>query len=195
MATGYTADIAKGITFRKFALDCARAFGACITIRDEPGGGEAIPAQFNPSEHHEKELAQARARLDVLNSLTSEEVARKADSHNRDALDTFNAREKEKSDLKAKYDAMLAQVKAWNPPTPSHVDMKTFMVEQIEKSIQWDCSPGSKPKELDAKTWLRTQIESALWDIGYHEREHAAEVLRARQRTEWVKALRDSLPE
>jgi len=39
MPTGYTAEIYEGekeVTFEKFALTCARAFGACITIRDEP---------------------------------------------------------------------------------------------------------------------------------------------------------------
>lgn len=35
MPTGYTADIKDGITFRDFALRCARAFGATIMQRDE----------------------------------------------------------------------------------------------------------------------------------------------------------------
>jgi hypothetical protein len=38
MPTGYTAGVADGtITeFREYALLCARAFGACIMLRDEP---------------------------------------------------------------------------------------------------------------------------------------------------------------
>lgn len=33
MATGYTSKINEGISFKEFALDCARAFGAKVDIR------------------------------------------------------------------------------------------------------------------------------------------------------------------
>lgn len=40
MPTGYTADIKDGIDFKTYAMNCARAFGACVMLRDEPGGGD-----------------------------------------------------------------------------------------------------------------------------------------------------------
>ena len=38
MPTGYTTDIYNGkdVSFRDFALTCARQFGACIMQRDDP---------------------------------------------------------------------------------------------------------------------------------------------------------------
>lgn len=45
MPTGYTAAIKYGITFKEFALDCARNFGACISMRDEPRE-TPIPDEF-----------------------------------------------------------------------------------------------------------------------------------------------------
>jgi len=38
MPSGFTSDIYDGkkITFKDFTLKCARAFGACIHLRDDP---------------------------------------------------------------------------------------------------------------------------------------------------------------
>lgn len=51
MPTGYTDAIKDGISFNQFILSCARAFGALITMRDEPSSvpeglarGTAVPA-------------------------------------------------------------------------------------------------------------------------------------------------------
>jgi hypothetical protein len=38
MPTGYTAAIGEGIEFDKFVMQCARAMGACVMMRDEPIG-------------------------------------------------------------------------------------------------------------------------------------------------------------
>ncbi len=62
MPTGYTADIAKGITFQQYAWSCARAFGALVMMRDEPSDAP-IPEAFTPSDYHVKALAEARAKL------------------------------------------------------------------------------------------------------------------------------------
>ena len=63
MPTGYTADVADGkITeFTEYALQCARAFGACIMLRDDPVSSE-IP-EFEPSDYSAKELAEAEKDL------------------------------------------------------------------------------------------------------------------------------------
>lgn len=63
MPTGYTADVADGkITdFVEYALQCARAFGACIMLRDEPISSE-IP-EFQPSDYNANALAEAEKTL------------------------------------------------------------------------------------------------------------------------------------
>jgi hypothetical protein len=59
MPTGYTADIKNGISFKTFAMNCARAFGACVTLRDEPGGGDKIPEAFEASTYHAQQVEKA----------------------------------------------------------------------------------------------------------------------------------------
>ena len=64
MATGYTHAIEKGISFETFALTCARAFGACINLRDEPGS--TLPTVDNivdDTPYHKESLAEANQRL------------------------------------------------------------------------------------------------------------------------------------
>lgn len=57
MPTGYTYPVAeeKVDTLAEFALQCARAFGACVTMRDEPSN-KPIPEEFKPSLHYQKKL-------------------------------------------------------------------------------------------------------------------------------------------
>ena len=45
MPTGYTAGILEGETFEQYALQCAKAFGALVMMRDEPSDAP-IPDQF-----------------------------------------------------------------------------------------------------------------------------------------------------
>lgn len=196
MPTGYTADIKDGITFQTFAMNCARAFGACVTLRDERGGGAAIPDAFAPSDYHLKELGKARADFAALDEMTPAQCER-------EAAKTFDAAEtrrimglKEMADQRAAYEAMLAKVNAWTPPTSDHAGLKRFMAEQITESIRFDCSGtyyDTPTVRMTGEQWKANRAASLARDIAYHKREHAAEVKRVADRTEWVKALRSSL--
>lgn len=196
MPTGYTAKIADGISFEEFALDCARAFGACITMRDDPMT-KPIPDSFEPSDYHVKALAVEEANLKKLNSMTiaeAEEIA-KAD-YNRE-VKRIAKRLKESKNLMAKYENMLKQVEAWTPPTPEHFEMKKFMVEQITTSMKHDDMTdyyAENPAKLQTgEEWLKDRIATTKHSIEYHKEENEKEIERAHGRTSWVNALRDSL--
>lgn len=197
MPTGYTAKIADGISFREFAMDCARAFGACIEIRDEPGGGEAIPEKFEPSDYHDKRLAEARAERTRIFAMSAEETEVAAEA-------AWNAAETRRLErlagyraLRSRYEAMLADVDAWKPPTIEHAEMRTFMRDQITQSINFDCNESyadTPEKRLTGSEWWGTMLAKADRDIEYHAREAGKERERAASRTKWVANLRASLP-
>lgn len=194
MPTGYTADIAKGIMFKQFAMNCARAFGALVLMRDDPADAP-IPEKFEPSDYHVKALAEARAELARLESM-GEGMASVAAIKEWEANDSARrVRMAERDELRRKYNAMLAEARAWNPPTPDHVGMRDFMVEQINESIKFDCSSRYDTPEilLDGNAWLAQKRAAAMRDVEYHSQENAKEIARAAERTEWVKALRFSL--
>jgi hypothetical protein len=198
MPTGYTAPIADGMTFEQFALGCARAFGALVTMRDEPNDAP-IPERFEPSDYHQKKLQETQAELDRINAMSAVELTECAFADHRAEVQTCNDYIAKEAALLGKYEAMLAKVNAWAPPTSDHVGMKDFMVEQITSSIKFDCGSTYWHKQIAAlgdptpDAWKSKRIAKLQRDLAYHEDEHRKEVERAHMRTQWIKALRDSL--
>lgn len=196
MPTGYTADIAKGITFGKFAMQCARNFGACIDLRDEPWDAP-IPEKFEPSDYYTERIAETKAELARLTAMSDADARSAAYAEFAEATEAFNRRKQERTELRAKYEAMLAQARAWEPPTSDHRGLKDFMLEQITESIKWDCNDSydKAPELLDGATWREKKIGEARRDLAYAEQHEAEERHRCETRSLWVKALRDSLVE
>lgn len=194
MPTGYTAAIADGITFKQYAFSCARAFGALVMMRDEPSDAP-IPERFEPSKYHSEALAVASDRLAQLRLMSPADADSAAQAEYAEALCSHNERRAEKLELRSKYEAMLAQVVAWQAPTPGHVEYKAFMEKQILESLEWDCREYSDEPVLQGGTvWLTDAIEHVEKNIAYHTMEDAKERERTEGRNTWIKALRDALP-
>jgi len=195
MPTGYTAAIKDGITFRQFALNCARAFGALVTMRDEPNDAP-IPESFQPSDYHIKRIAEIEKELNDLRTLTDSEAEARARLEYDEELKRYEKALEEAFELKEKYLDMLKQVKAWQEPTPEHKEYKNFMIKQIEESIDFDCDTEyyTTPKLKSGGVWLSERLAGLVKDLEYHKEKNLKEVERATGRTEWVNALRSSLP-
>lgn len=196
MPTGYTSKLYEGEpqTFPEFALSCARAFGALITMRDDAMDAP-IPDEFQPSSYHQERLAEAEARLVELERLDIRECAARSLAEYEQAQKARDDSAQKKAELKARYEAMLRDVQAWRPPTPEHIEMKKFMAQQLTESIDFDCSMDFWPEveHLSPEVWRERKIGKARDDIAYHGQHHREEVERAESRTAWVQALRASL--
>lgn len=195
MPTGYTADIKNGITFKRFAMNCSRAFGALVMMRDDPADAP-IPKSFKPSNYHKDRLAEAKSelsRLQKMSSVTAELAAeREYQESERRRLSAL----KETRKLRDKYTAMLAKTRAWKPPTKDHEGLKELMIEQIESSIDFDCDEKYWEKASVRQTgpgWLSAKIDKVKRDIAYHTEEYEKECKWAKERTAWVSTLRKSL--
>jgi hypothetical protein len=195
MPTGYTAAIKDGISFEKFVWTCARAFGALVTMRDDRMDAP-IPQAFEPSPHYTEALAKAKGELTRVKAMTTREISAACEADYSTAVKRHGERIAEATALRDKYTAMLAKVEAWEPPTPEHEAMKTFMAEQIASSIEFDC--GTKYYTLPAKQtpseWHAAALAKAEKDIAYYTRNAAEEQERTDSRNAWLKALRDSVP-
>jgi Tfp pilus assembly protein PilN len=196
MPTGYTAAIKGGLTFEQFAMSCARAFGACISLRDESGGGEKIPERFEPSDYHQRALAKAQQELADVKALTPDACEQRATEEHRQAEEHRQQCLREVEDLRQKYDQMLDAVSEWVPPSADHRELRTFMRDQIEQSSKFDCDTEfyTRPTpRLTGAEWKKQRIKTLQGSIVYHEEGHAAEVERTNQRNEWIRLLRESL--
>lgn len=200
MPTGYTAAIRDGITFDQFAMSCARAFGALVMMRDEPNDA-AIPDVIKPSTYHRDAAIRAEARLAELRAMTEAEATASA-LRARD--EQIASAERGMADMAAdreKYEAMRRQVQAWAPPSGAHIGLKTFMLEQIDSSIKFDCTGEWYQKQLaearaavvDGAAWRAEQITVTERSLESHRVDYAKDVAIAADRTNWVRQLRESL--
>ena len=202
MPTGYTSYIGQGCDFETFAMKCAHAFGACIDMRD--GSLDAqIPDSFEPSKYHLEEKCAAERKFKKISKFKKSDWEKLFKKESQKEVLRYKKYLSEAESLLAKYNAMLEKVTAWIPPTEEHQRFKTFMIEQIESSISFDCDldywrgvlkgATQKASSREWSIFKNEEIARVLKDISYHETEYQEEVDRARKNSEWVKALRDSL--
>jgi hypothetical protein len=197
MPTGYTEKLMKtGMTFPEFAMLCARAMGACIMMRDEPLGAE-IP-KFEPGDFNAKAAKESEVEYNRLAAMDRNEAVafgnvkiRKNLNYYRKALTTLIKQNERLTE-------MLEMVRAWQPPTPNHVGLKEFMVDQIGISIE---DPKFTVSELESWAikdplivWNEAKID-ALDDMELNKKEHVKEVHRTNARNAWVESLKYSLKE
>lgn len=198
MPTGYTADIGdKEVSFEDFLLGCARAFGACLHQRDD--NAKIKPTLREMSNYHEEQLLQAEAELGAFLTMNREQKEAAGEELKSEATDQTQARLNEKIALKGKYEAMLAKAQAWNPPTPDHMNLKQFMIDQLNESINFDCNLKYNIEELSrlsamtAMDFYNDQVGRLQQAVGYHTDEHQKEIQRVEEANKWIISLYDSM--
>lgn len=196
MPTGYTAAVADGTMteFPAFALQCARAFGATIDVREEPIDAPT-PAEFTPRPYHARLVRAAEGEIERLRHLRPMEAQREMQQEH--SLDMAAWRERSWRDARqrARYLAMIEKASAWQPPTADHEEMKAFMLQQLRDSLAADCGGqhNTMPRLPRWSEWLATRIERQQDCIRYHSKHDIIEIERAGERTDWVRQLRASL--
>lgn len=197
MPTGYTAKLAEGEqTFQEFALTCARAFGACIEMRDEPFDAP-IPDSFEPSDYALKSLQEANTKLQRLYDMNPQERELYGAKKKAETLQDYQDSLTESQARDARYSAMQEQVNNWTPPTPEHENMKKFMLEQLETSKDdmeiYYTKAIALAESKAPMEFFDDAYASAMRSVKWRGEEVGKEEERARSRTEWVRALRKSL--
>jgi hypothetical protein len=196
MSTGYTSIIEENpdVTFEEFVWRCARAFGAMIEMRDDRLDA-AIPDEFPISSYHKDRLREAEEKLEELNSMSEAQATIRATHQYENEIEYYRKSEARKTDLKARYEKMRRQVDAWVPPSSEHVNLKGFMLDQLDQSIKFDTDYHSEePKQMTGAEWLKWATEGAHRDIKYHKEQWALEQSRAADRNKWLADLRKSVP-
>lgn len=196
MPTGYTAELMeKGMPFNTFVMQCARAFGACVEMRDE-SLDVPVPDKFEPDPYHTKALIEAQEELRNLKLMNAHEQL--AYGERRRASAIRSAREAHKRYLAedARLLAMKAEVLKWEPPSAEHEGLKKFMLEQIEVSLHGKYN-GSESLQHALESipldYYRQAVQAAKDNIAYHKKGQLEENKRAAERTKWVQTLKKSL--
>lgn len=198
MPTGYTAKLMdEGESFPAFVMSCARAFGALVTMRDDPSD-TPIPETFEPSDYHAKAIQEAREKHARLRTMQEDQRVSYANSLRTAAISSATGYHLKGAEENKRLEAMEAQVRAWEPPTDDHKGLRDFMLEQIKISkndLSYSINRVTEVQDKTLESYFIEDLSGALRSIAYHEKEQAKEVERAKGRTDWVRQLRASLPQ
>jgi hypothetical protein len=197
MPTGYTSKIydGKSVSGKEFLLICARAFGACIEMKEDSLNKE-IPEEFKVSAYNEEELKKSLDKLNIYENMNIEEANILSEKDFAEAEKYRLSTLKKNSELQSEYQKILMEVENWNPPTEDHIGLKKFAIEQLTESMEHDCAISyySVPtQKLTGKEWLDEKIENCNWEIEYHKKGQKEENERVAGRNKWIKQLRESL--
>jgi len=194
MPSGYTAPICEGeVMFRDFLFRCAKAFGAFVSIRDEPLD-ESIPDQIEPSIWQRKQLQASFESLIAMESWDNDAWKEATITDYVKKMQRRQEAAEKNTVLLDRYNAMLEKARAWQPPTDEHQGLKDFMIKQLQESIGFDCSTDfTEPRQLNSADYRHKRLTCCLADIEYNAKECLKELNRAKERTEWIQALKGSL--
>jgi hypothetical protein len=194
--TGYTHMLVeKNLSFAQFALACARAFGACVMLRDEPADAP-IPERFEPSDWNLVKAREAEAKAERYALMSKGELLELGQRLRREAIAYHEQRVAERRESLRKMREALAEAQKWEPPTPGHEGLKKFMLQQLTDSIESESDPQDWLEEAKAKSpeqYADEEVRRASADVIYHTEKYAEEVKRTEQRNAWLAALRGSL--
>ncbi len=195
MPTGYTAKLSEcEQPFEEFVWSCARAFGALVLMRDDPHDAK-VPEKFEASPYYADQVRELRRQIDEWEG--SSQPARRA------MYESFQASAKRSRDesiakskaTKVRYEAMLEKARAWEPPSSEHEGLRSFMVKQIEESIQFDCYDREDSPGQSFEVWQVSYGEALSRSLAYSEESKAKEEARTAERNRWIVQLRESVPQ
>lgn len=184
-----------GQTFQDFVMQCARAMGACVLMRDDPMDAP-IPERFEPSDYNVKRLAEAKAELARLQAMTNDEKIAFGESKKAESVASSEKWLAKEIEQNKRLEEMEAAVNKWTPPTTDHTGLKDFMLQQIgvsKNSTDYIEKSMAETRSKSPMDFYREAVASATRDIEYNAKGHREELDRANSRTEWVRQLRESI--
>jgi hypothetical protein len=197
MPTGYTGEIYDGkeMSGKEFLMKCARAFGACIMMRDN-SLDTPIPEEFKPNMYYLEKIEESLTKLKDIQSLTKDKVIDYINQEYKDKIKYSKEQIIKYNEIKDRYLKTLREVEKWQPPTEDHIELKKFAIDQLQNSIKFDCNVSYYEKEIvkpSINEWLERETKQCLKDITYYTKENENEIERTNKRNGWIKDLRDSL--
>ena len=191
MPTGYTTDIYNGkdVSFKDFALNCARAFGACVMQRDDPAGEKP---KVQPVESYHTKALKKLGKFKKPSKKQFETFIKRSIADNKKIIN-------KKKTLENAYSKMIYKATIWTPPTTEHEALKDFMIKQLVESKQWDCGLDHYESELVSlsvmtyEDYIERQKQMYINNCKYHEEHLIKEIALIKQRNKWIEDLQNSL--
>lgn len=203
MATAYTEGIIDGSTktFKDFALICARAFGAAAHMIDDELSvkfKERIPDSF-----WDEQIKESEKMVEEIKSLSDENIIKRKKENIEKSLERHKKEIEDKLRLKIKLNRFYLEAKNYKPPTEDHKEVKYFMIEQLESTIEWECDVKYNEDEinrlnkelnnLNPETIRLDYLSNFYKSLELYNNEKKKELERCENSNNWYKAYLKSL--
>lgn len=203
MPTGYTAGIEDGTitTGKDFLKLCTRAFGIAIDLRDEPLS-VSTPTKFVLDTYYKDRVDRARIELELAKNMSFEDAKAEMMKSHAENVAIYKSLAERDIENNKKYAKVKAEVKAWNPPTEEHYDIKRFALEQINMCIakqEWIDEYLQKANEkLDnsdeaVEKYITEKIECCYENVKRAENNLKEELERVANKNTWMEQFLNSL--
>lgn len=202
MPSGYTSNVANGkvTELNDYLLNCAKAFGALVNMRDMPDD-TPIPLEILPDTYHEKELVFYKKSLDDLVTMNQSKKIIECAKYNKDGLADAKESNEERAKIKLNYEIMLYKVRKWKdshlkisgqiPIKEGYDEFFKFIEKQLIDSLEWDTEyPESVFTPLSVDEWYYEEMDSILRNIKYHDKALKEEIVHTKEKNDWLQGLR-----
>lgn len=199
MPSGYTEGILSGTIndLNDFIWTCARGFGAFITQKDNIDEPPILKEKPNP--YYKNKIKQLLNEQQKYNEYTDNDWQSTYLKYIEDQLKDIDDNIKEKIESKEKYENILNQVKEWIPPNENFHELKSFMINQIEESIDFDCDTSfwqerkNKISNLKLEQYKRNVLNDINESLISNKEYYDKEVQRVKERNQWKQQLIESI--
>jgi hypothetical protein len=86
-------------------------------------------------------------------------------------------------------------VENWNPPSPEHMPLKNYMIDQLNQSMDIKCEKEAV-EQAEARieqSFYDNALEMSKHDIEYHTEKQKEELKHTTIKNDWIKALKESV--
>lgn len=197
MPTGYTSKVQDGrITeLKDYIFNCSTGFGAFAHMRD--GSTQEIKHR-EVDNYYFEQISKNKSEYEEFLKLSDEEIQCKLNESYNNSLKEQQENLERFDTNKQRYLDMMDKVKNWNPPTDSHVCLKNFAIDQLEKSIDFDCNDSlrvyylEEPKRISIEEYKQNRINTYLENIKRYTRLYEKEVETVEEVNKWIDGLVNS---
>lgn len=203
MPTSYTAKIIEGEVkdFKSFAKLCMRNFGACMHMRDYPL--EEAYFKSEPSDYYLGRIEEEKRKIEAFRNLTDQEIIDEKIDSIKNSIKRHKKKIIELGKLRDKLETFREEIISWTPPGEDYLEIKKFMLDQIETTIRHDCDIDyhsyqlsqldPDPKKINPSEIRESYIKDSETSISLYLKRHADDIQLCEDKHQWVVKLLESV--
>lgn len=191
MPTGYTAalvDDKKPVGTKQFAIQCLRAMGVAILMRDDLGDVQ-VPKRLDPdTNYNDRALVEANKELDRWLKTPLADRVIQTQARKDLSIQAVEQQISRNAEENRRFHIALQDILGWNVD-PELTGYKDFMLEQLRMSVNggtWAEDEIERINTKDIGTHLAEYEANLRRNVQYHANAILEEIERTEKRNAWL---------